>query len=328
MKVLITGITGFVGSHLADLMLAEGYEVFGTQRINSRHRNIYHIKDKIKLLEMDLIDATSINKVIEEVMPDRVYHLGALSWVNPSWNMPAAYMQVNAIGTINLFEALLNNNVKPRVLVSCTPEEFGDVPKEMIPITEKTRIHPINPYAASKAAQDAVCTSYFASYNIPIIRTRGFNHEGPRRDINGANASFAYQIAKIEEGLQEPVIKVGNLEATRNFCDVRDMAKAYHMAMEKCDPGELYIIGSDQIYTMEECLKMLISKSTKANEIKYEVDQKRVRPTELKTFIADCSKFKNKTGWDITIPFDDTMSDVLDYWRNFVKNEKMLMANE
>lgn len=328
MKILITGITGFVGSHLADLLLAEGHEVFGTQRVNSRHRNIHHIKDKIKLFEIDLVDFTSVNKVIAAVMPDRIYHLGALSWVSPSWNMPAAYMQVNAVGTINLFEALLNNNIKPKVLVSCTPEEFGDVPESMIPITEETRVHPVNPYAASKVAQDAVCTSYFASYGIPIIRTRGFNHEGPRRDINGANASFAYQIAKIEEGLQSPIIEVGNLEAKRNFCDVRDMVKGYYMAMEKCDPGELYLIGSDQIFTMEECLKMLISKSTKANEIKYVVDPKRVRPTELKIFVADCSKFKNKTGWDITIPFDKTMDDVLGYWRNFVKNEKLIIANE
>jgi GDP-4-dehydro-6-deoxy-D-mannose reductase len=318
-KILITGITGFVGSHLADLLLQETeHKIFGLRRPNSQLRNIHHIVDKITLYDGDLIDQTSLIELIKNVQPDEIYHLGALSWVTPSWDMPAAYMQTNAIGTINLFEAMRNQGCNAKVLLSCTPEEFGDVPEELIPITEETRIHPINPYAASKAAQDMVSMVYSATYDIPIIRTRAFNHEGPRRGILGANASFAFQIARIERGLQEPIIKVGNLEATRNFTDVIDVVKAYSLAMEKAVPSELYLIGSQNIYTMKECLDVLIGLSSRANEISHEVDPARVRPTELKTFIGDFKKFHDLTGWESTIPFEQTMASVLNYWREFI----------
>ena len=205
----------------------------------------------------------------------------------------------------------------PKILISATPEEFGDVPKEMIPINEETRVHPINPYAASKAAQDMIAMTYFASYDFPIIRTRAFNHEGPRRDILGANASFAYQIALIERG-RKKYIDVGNLEATRNFTDVKDIVRAYYLAMEKGDKGELYLIGSDQIYTMKECLETLISLSTNPSKMKYKVQKDRIRPTELRTFIGDFKKFHQKTKWKPEIPFNKTMESVLNYWRDFI----------
>lgn len=321
-KVLITGITGFAGSHLMDYILDNtDYKVFGIKRMNSNLRNINHALDKITLLDADLLDETSLIKVLDKVKPDQIYHLGALSWVTPSWDMPAVYMQTNAIGTINLFEAMRVTGCNARVLTSATPEEFGDVPKELIPITEETRLKPINPYAASKAAQDMVCITYHASYNFDIIRTRAFNHEGPRRYIHGAIASFAYQIAKIENNLQNPVIKVGNLSATRNFTDVRDTVRGYFLAMEKGVSGELYLIGTEQIHTMEEVLNMLIDKSTKKDEIKIEVDADRVRPTELMTFIGNYSKFKKLSGWEIQYTLNETLDTVLDYWREFIKKE-------
>jgi len=269
-NILITGLTGFVGSHMADYLLKHtNYKIFGLKRPNASLRNIHHIQDKITLITADVTDQNSLVKALQIAKPEHIYHFAALSWVTPSWDMPAAYMHTNAIGTINLFEAMRTANIKPRLLVSCTPEEYGDVPPELIPITEETRLAPINPYAASKVAQDAICQTYFASYGFPIIRTRAFNHEGPRRDILGANASFAYQIARIERGLQEPLIKVGNLEATRNFTDVQDTVRAYFLAMEQGIPGQLYLIGSQQIHTMKECLQMLISLSTKKDQIKY-----------------------------------------------------------
>ena len=318
-KVLITGITGFAGSHLMDYLLEHtDYEVYGIKRVNSSLRNIHHALDKITLLDADLLDETSLISVLRKVQPDQIYHLGALSWVSPSWDMPAVYMQTNAVGTINLFEAMRMTGCQARVLTSATPEEFGDVPQELLPITEETRIKPINPYAASKVAQDMVCISYHASYGMDIVRTRAFNHEGPRRDKHGAIASFAYQIARIEHGLQEPVIKVGNLSATRNFTDVRDTVRAYYLAMEKGMSGELYLIGTDQIYTMEQVLHMLIALSSRANEIKIEVDPARVRPTELMTFIGDYSKFKNMSGWEIQYPLQETLESVLEYWREFI----------
>ena len=318
-EILITGINGFVGSHLADLLVKDkNNKVFGIKKPNGRLEFIRKILNDITLLDGDITDPHSIEKIIHEIQPDRIYHLAALSWVDPSWNMPAAYMQVNAIGTIHLLEAIKKLKKFPRVLVSCTPEEFGDVPESKLPITEETKIAPLNPYAASKVAQDVICQVYFASYNIPIIRTRAFNHEGPRRDIHGALASFAFQIAKIEAGKQKPVIYVGNLEAKRNFTDVRDMVKAYSAAMENCNPGELYLIGSDQIYTIKECLEKLISLSTLSKKITYKIDPKRVRLTELRRFVGDFTKFTAKTGWKPTIKFEKTLSDILDYWRKQV----------
>ncbi len=318
-KVLITGITGFAGSHLMDYILENtDYEVHGLKRMNSNLRNISHALDRIKLYDGDLLDENSLISILRKVQPDQIYHLGALSWVTPSWDMPAVYMQTNAIGTINLFEAMRVTDCKARVLTSATPEEFGDVPPEMIPITEETRLKPINPYAASKAAQDMVCITYHASYGMDIVRTRAFNHEGPRRYIHGAIASFAYQIARIERGLQEPVIKVGNLSATRNFTDVRDTVRAYFMAMEKGLSGELYVIGTEQIFTMKEVLDKLIKHSAMAEKIRVEVDPARVRPTELMTFIGDYTKFKKATGWERKYDLEDTLENVLNYWRDFI----------
>jgi GDP-4-dehydro-6-deoxy-D-mannose reductase len=318
-KILITGITGFVGSHLADLLLEKEPEaaLYGFRRVNARFRNVRHILDRINWIEGDLIDPTSVESAVKTSSPDEIYHLGALSWVTPSWNMPAAYMQVNAIGTIHLFESVLKQGIKPRILVSCTPEEFGDVDPKNLPITEHSEIAPVNHYAASKVAQDAVCQSYYASYGLKILRTRAFNHEGPRRDVSGALASFAYQIARIERGLQEPIVKVGNLDAKRNFTHVRDMVRAYWLAMQKCVPGQLYLIGSDNVCTIKECLESLILLST-VEGIKYEVSSARVRPTELKYLIGDCSKFRNLTGWKPEIPFEDTLKDILNYWRDFL----------
>lgn len=322
-KVLITGITGFVGSHLADYLLSNtNYNIFGLKRVNSRLRNIEHILEKITLIDGDLIDQTSLINAIKISKPDYIYHLGALSWVKPSWDMPAAYMQVNAIGTINLFEALRNTDLRPKILVSCTPEEYGDVPEKLIPITEETRLSPVNLYAASKLAQDAICQAYHASYGFKIIRTRAFNHEGPRRDKLGALSSFAFQIARIEKGLQRPVIEVGNLEAKRNFTDVRDTVEAYHLAMEKGEPGELYLIGSSQIFTIKECLEMLIELSPMKDKIKYKTVAQRVRPTELKILVGKFDKFQRLTGWKPKIPLKKTLESILDYWRNSIPYKK------
>ena len=321
-NILITGITGFAGSHLMDCILQNtDYHVYGLKRVKSRLRNIHHAQDKIKLIDADLLDETSLIYALRQAKFDQIYHLGAMSWVTPSWSSPALYMNTNAIGTINLFEAMRVTNCTARVLVTATPEEFGDVPSELIPITEETRIKPINPYAASKAAQEMVCITYSASYDMDIVRTKAFNHEGARRDINGAIASFAYQIAQIEAKKKEPVIEVGNLGATRNFTDIRDTVRAYFLAMEKGEKGELYLIGSDQVHTMKEALDMLISLSCQKDRIEVRVDPRLVRPTELMTFIGDYTKFKTHTGWEITHTLQETLKFVLDYWRDFVNGK-------
>ncbi len=321
-RVLITGITGFAGSHLMDELLDEGgHEIWGLKRPNARMSNLHHALDRIALVDGDLLDPTSLVATLRRADFDQIYHLGALSWVKPSWDMPAAYMATNAIGTIHLFEAMRVVGSRARVLISCTPEEYGDVAEQDLPITEETRLAPINPYAASKVAQDVVAQSYIASYGFQVIRTRAFNHEGPRRDTLGALASFAHQIARIEAGRAEPVIRVGNLEARRNFTHVRDICRAYRLAMQKGVPGELYLLGSNQVVTMEDALRALIRLSRRPGEITYAVDPARVRPTELRRFEGDFSKFKALTGWEPRISFEDMLTSILDYWRDVVARD-------
>lgn len=320
-RVLITGITGFAGSHLMDELLAAGdHEIWGLKRPNARLRNIHHALDRISLVDGDLLDQTSLIAALRRADFEHIYHLGAQSWVTPSWDMPAVYMATNAIGTIHLLEAMRVVGSTARVLISCTPEEYGDVAEADLPITEETRIAPVNPYAASKVAQDVVAQSYVASYGLPIIRTRAFNHEGPRRDTHGALASFAHQIARIEAGLAEPIIRVGNLEARRNFTHVRDICRAYHLAMQKGVPGELYLVGSSQVVTMEDALRALIrlSRRSGSGEITYAVDPARVRPTELRRLEGDYSKFRALTGWEPRITFEEMLISILDYWRDFI----------
>ena len=260
MKILVTGSNGFAGSHLLDCLYENlnNNKIFGLVKVNARMRNVKHLINKINFIEGDLSDPVSMNNLISSVKPDLIYHFGALSWVSPSWKMPGAYFNVNAIGTINLFESIRSANINPKILVTCTPEEFGDVKEENLPITEKTILATVSHYAASKVAQDAVCQSYFASYKMRIVRCRAFNHEGPRRDVNGAIASFGYQIARIENNLQKNIIEVGNLNAKRNFTHVVDMVKAYCLAMEKGKDGELYLISSNMIYTIKEVLEKLM----------------------------------------------------------------------
>ena len=283
-------------------------------------RNVKHLIGKVEFIEGDLTDPVSMDNLIKLIKPDLIYHLGALSWVSPSWKMPNAYFNVNAQGTINLFESVRSTNINPKILVSCTPEEFGDVKKENLPITEETILSPVNHYAASKVAQEAICQSYFASYKMRIVRCRAFNHEGPRRDVNGAIASFSYQIARIENNLQKNVIQVGNLGAKRNFTHVIDMVKAYNLAMEKGKDGELYIISSNMIYTIKEVLEKLIKLSNN-KKLTYKVEASRVRPTELNYLVADCKKFINLTNWKYQKTMDDILKDTLEYWRTFVKEK-------
>lgn len=321
MKILVTGSNGFVGSHLLDnLSKNNENKIYGLVKVNARMRNVKHLLNKVDFVEGDLTDPLSINNLIKSVKPDLIYHLGALSWVSPSWNMPSVYFNVNAIGTINLFESIRSAGINPKILVTCTPEEFGDVKKENLPITEQTILFPVNHYAASKVAQEAVCQSYFASYKMRIVRCRAFNHEGPRRDKNGAIASFSYQIARIEEGIQNNTIEVGNLNAKRNFTHVVDMVRAYILAMEKGKEGELYLISSNMEFTIKEVLEKLINLSTN-KKINYKVVSSRVRPTELNNLIADCSKFTSLTNWKCKKTMDEILIDTLNYWRTFVKDK-------
>jgi GDP-4-dehydro-6-deoxy-D-mannose reductase len=326
-KILITGATGFAGSHLADYINREiDCKLIITRRHNSNLNNLKQLmgKEKISWDYLDVLDPNSCDILIKKYLPDYIFYFAANSWVTPSWEMPNLYFQTNAIGTVNFFESIRKYSNQSRCLISCTPEEYGDVSKEDLPITENSKIHPVNPYAASKVAQEMVALAWEASYNLDVIRTRVFNHEGPRRSSLGANASFAYQIARIENNLQEPILDVGNLSALRNFTSIFDVVEAYALAMDKGLSGNLYLIGNDENYTMEQTLSILLSLS-KIKDIKIRVDSTKIRPTELNNFVGDFSKFKKLTGWKPKIAIDQILLDTLNYWRTEVASKNYLI---
>jgi len=318
MRVLITGITGFAGSHLAEYILAHhpDDEVYGTVRWRSRMENVLHIQDKIELCEADLKDMVSLQACLAHIRPDRIFHLAAQSFVPTSWKCPAETFAINAIGEVNLFEAVLSLKLSPRIHVAGSSEEYGHVNPAEIPMKETNPLRPLSPYAVSKVAQDLLGYQYHKSYGLRVVRTRGFNHTGPRRGEVFVTSSFAKQIAEIEKKRREPVIHVGNLEAKRDFSDVRDIVRAYWLCLEKGEDGEVYNIGSGVSRTMREVLDILLSLSQV--KVRVEVDPKRLRPSDVPILLSDSSKFVALTGWKPEIPFKQTLSDLLDYWRERV----------
>lgn len=324
-KVLITGITGFVGSHLADYLLTKkNIELYGLKRWHlSKKRNVRHIDNKIKWFDCDLTDPIGTYKVIKIIKPDWIFHLAAQSFVSPSWDHPTLYMNTNYNGTVNLLEALRQNKLDTRILLAGSAEEYGEVDKKDIPIVDKTFLQPVNPYAVSKIAQDLIGFVYFKSYGVNVIRTRAFNHEGPRRDNVFGISWYAYQIARIERGLQEPILRTGLRDDRRTFMHVFDLVKAYYLALEKCKPGKLYLIGADEkdhVVSFDQALDSLIKLSVFKNKkkIKKEIDSQFVRPTKVPRLIADSQEFRKLTGWKPTISLKQIYEDTLNYWREFL----------
>jgi GDP-4-dehydro-6-deoxy-D-mannose reductase len=325
-KILITGITGFVGSHMADFILkfADKYEIFGTRRYHlSRMDKVEHFIDKITWYDCDLTDPVASEKIITEINPDKIFHFAAESFVSPSWNHPHRYMSVNYNATLNILEALRKNKSKAKILIPGSGEEYGALEESDMPITPSTVLKPVNPYAVTKVAQDLISYVYFKSYGINVIRCRTFNHEGPRREYVFGLSSHAYQIAKIEAGLQDPTILVGHLKDKRNFTHVVDIVEAYWLASEKCEVGKLYLIGNESkesIATFEEALEKLKNLSKVKNLIHKE-HKPFVRYTNVPYLLADTSDFSNLTGWKPKISFDQILLDTLNYWRTVIKKK-------
>lgn len=314
-RVLITGITGFAGSHLAEHFLADrpGVEVFGTYRWRSRRENIEAIEGKVRLLECDLSDMTAVRNALETSRPDAIYHLAAQSFVPSSWVAPLQTLTDNITGQTNIFEAVRSLGLDPAIQIACSSEEYGLVLPNEVPIKETNPLRPLSPYAVSKVTQDFLAYQYFMSYGIRAIRTRGFNHTGPRRGEVFVTSNFAKQVATIEAGKAAPVIKVGNLDAVRDFTDVRDMVRGYVLATEKGKPGEVYNLASGIAITIRAMLDKLIALAKV--EVKVETDPARLRPSDVEVLIGDYSKFHADTGWEPKIPFDQTLEDLLNYWR-------------
>src|SRR3989344_6511547 len=318
-KSLITGITVFVGSHLADYLIEKGEEVQGIYRWRSRNDSIKHIKDKITLIPCDLTDSTSVTRFLEETRPDYIFHLAVQCYVSDSFTQPNATVQANIVGTLNLLEGIRALKKKegydPVVHVCSSSEVYGQVRPNEVPIKETNPFRPANPYAVSKVGEDMFALQYWLSYGIKTIRTRMFTHTGPRRIMDSAEIAFAKQIIRIERGEQNPVVKVGNLKSVRTFADVRDAVKAYHLLVRKCTPGEAYNIGGNTTMEIGDMLDMLINLSPKKDSIRVEVDEKLLRPSDVTLQIPDISKFVNETGWQPEIPFEKTLEDILNYLR-------------
>jgi GDP-4-dehydro-6-deoxy-D-mannose reductase len=317
MRVLITGFTGFVGSHLADHLVARGdVEVLGTHRWRSRMENVEHLAGRVRLVECDLRDPAAVRRALATTRPDRIFHLAAQSYVPTSWLQPGETILGNVACELNLFEAVRDLGLDARLQIAGSSEEYGLVHPHEVPIREDNPLRPLSPYAVSKVTQDLLAYQYWMSYRLHVVRTRGFNHTGPRRGQVFVTSNLARQMAEIERGLREPVVWVGNLDAIRDFTDVRDMVRAYWLALEHGTPGEVYNICSGRGYTVREVLDILVG----LTHVKVEVreDPARMRPSDVNVLVGDCSRLRALTGWEPTIPFEVTLKDLLEYWRQRV----------
>ena len=326
-KALITGITGMVGSHLADYLLKNtDWEIYGLCRWRSPLDNISHLiplinkKQRVHLVYGDLRDSLSIHETVKNVKPDFVFHLAAQSYPKTSFDAPLDTFETNIQGTANVLEALRKNEIDATVHVCASSEVFGRVAKEKLPIDEECTFHPASPYAISKVGTDLIGRYYAEAYNMTVMTTRMFTHTGPRRGDVFAESTFAKQIAMIEAGEIPPVVKTGNLDSLRTWADVRDAVHAYYLLVTvNPEPGEYYNIGGTYTCSVKEMLDTLISMST-VKSIDVETDPERLRPIDADLQVPNTGKLKLKTGWEPKIPFETTMADLLNYWRERVKN--------
>lgn len=323
MRILITGITGMVGSHMADYVLAKhpSVEVHGLVRWRSPLENIQHIHSKISLHQAELRDLNSLVILLNKIKPDWVFHLAAQSYVNSSFDAPVDTLQTNIIGTTNLLDALRLTGLDSKIHICSSSEVYGQVTEAEIPIRETNPFRPASPYAVSKVGEDMIALQYYLSYGIKTMRTRMFTHTGPRRGDVFAESAFAKQIAEIEAGARKNPMRVGNLNSVRTFADVRDAVRAYWLLLEKCSPGEVYNIGGNRTMTVGQMLDIL--KGMAKCRIEHEVDPALLRPSDVTLQIPDTSKFRKATGWEPEIPLDVTLRDLLDYHRYRIQKDRL-----
>lgn len=326
-RALITGVTGMVGSHLVDYLLDNSdWEIYGLCRWRSPLDNLSHILtrinsgDRVHILYGDIRDYLSIHTAVSKAKPDYVFHLAAQSYPKTSFDSPLDTLETNVQGTANVLEALRKNEIEAITHVCASSEVFGRVPKEKLPIDEECSFHPASPYAISKVGTDLIGRYYAEAYDMNVMTTRMFTHTGPRRGDVFAESTFAKQIAMIEAGLIPPVVKTGNLDSLRTFADVRDAVRAYYMLVTVNPiPGAYYNIGGTYTCSVGDMLNTLLSMSAE-KEIKVETDPERLRPIDADLQVPNTEKFKAVTGWEPEIPFEQTMVDLLQYWRDRIKS--------
>lgn len=324
--VFITGISGFMGSHLTEKLLSVGARVHGLLRRHAvpHYPNIIHLKKKVKLYEGNLVDMPSLLTPLKESGATVVFHLAAQSYVPLSFQAPYDTYKTNILGTANVLEAVRHCDGIERMHFAGSSEEYGLVYENELPIKETNPLRPLSPYAVSKVAGDYMCFTHFKCYKTPVVRTRAFNHTGPRRGLHFITSVICRQVARgIKYGERKLVI--GNPEPKRDFSDVRDIVRGYMLAVERGKPGEVYNLGSGRSISIGELAKTVIKIGGLEGKMKVEVDKSRFRPADVMVLRCDYSKAKKELGWEPRIPLEKTLKDLLDY---FLENEQFLEAEE
>lgn len=331
MNILVTGIEGFVGSHLAEYLLASQPQasLHGTIRPKASMENIAHLGDRLKLHEIDITDNVSVYRLLETIRPEVIYHLAAQSYVRTSWESPQATLITNIIGQTNFLENLRlirDSKYDPIFLIPSSSEVYGKVAEKDLPVQESYPLQPLSPYAVSKIGQDLLGYQYYQSYGLKTVRLRVFNHTGPRRPTAFGDSYVAHTIALIEKGLAEPVLTYRDLSATRDYTDVRDIVRAYHLATLHCQPGEVYNVCSGQGTSIQKMYNALLSYSTNKN-IELRPDPSGPRPTDGGALIGNNQRFVAATGWQPQFSFlEQTLPDILNYWRERVTTHETVRA--
>lgn len=317
MRALITGINGFVGGHLAEHLLAQGWEVWGAAR--QAEPALAQLRGRVTIVRGDLLEPAAAATALERARPDAVFHLAAQSYVPRSFDDPAGTLQTNILAQLNLFEAALRLRQEPLFVIASSTEIFGRVQPEELPLTEESPLRPVSPYAVSKVTQDLLAYQYHASRGLRTLRMRPFNHIGPRQDERFVASAFAAQIARIEQRKQAPVLRVGNLSAERDFTDVRDVVRAYELATNSGTPGSAYNIGSGRPVSVRRLLDILLALSE--FDIQVEPDPARMRPSDVPRLFGDSARLRADTGWEPQIPLEQTLYDILEDWRTRIRSE-------
>lgn len=313
MKALIIGGAGFVGSYLIDHLQNDCEWSVSVTKLENENIE----QNNVDIYNLDILDKDSIITLLKKVRPDYIFHLAAQSSVSLSWKNPSLTIDVNVKGSVNVLDAVRELDYKPRILLIGSGEEYGHILPDEVPIAEENPTRPGNIYAATKACMNMIGKIYADAYQMDIILVRAFNHIGPKQSPVFVVADFCKQVAEIEKGLREPIIRVGNLSAKRDFTDVRDVVRAYSLLIQEGVAGETYNIGSSKAIAIEDILKMILS-LTNFN-IKVEVDHNRIRPTDIPIIEANINKLRDLIDWKITKPVEYTLKDIIDYWRNIIE---------
>jgi GDP-4-dehydro-6-deoxy-D-mannose reductase len=287
--------------------------VYGTLSPQGATDNLAGFAERCHLLRLDLTDYASVRQALDATAPEAIYHLAARASVPAAWRDPASTLQNNIVSQLNVLRAVTDAGATPRVLVVASADEYGLVRAEDLPVDEDTPLRPVNPYAVSKVAQDYMGLQYYLSHALPVVRVRPFNHAGPRQETGFVVSDFCSQIAAIETGARPPELQVGDLTAERDFSDVRDIVRAYHLALMQGEPGEAYNIGASRAVPVRDVLVTLLGMC--AVQVSVTQDPARMRPSDIPLIVSDCSRLQAATGWQPHWPLDRTLKDTLDYWR-------------